>query len=190
MAYQSFSTNTRKRTTPRIQYVKGYLGQASVQGQESLPIYNSQAILSGMCISRVYDDGQWKWQLGHVAGNQPFVAHQDYTDPDVVASGKLTGMLLTPGGIEFRTGHILLGTEANWDAGAKVSAVLFDNGTAANRGKFKLAASGEDIVGQLAGAHKDGLIDVASENTEVTPVSGVVAVAQIQGAFVTGNTMA
>lgn len=200
MSYQSFGTGVRRRSKPRLIHVNGYTGQSTSKRSVQRPIYNGQAIMSGMCVSEIYDNGQWKFQKGVNASDihaPVFIAHQDYNEPDVLASGILEAFPLSDTTREYRTGYFKTGTTAapddegliaSFKNGKLVSAFLSSH---ADAGSFKIAESTQIVVGAVAGAHYDSPIDIASEALYVTPdADGKVLVLQFGGAFVPGQVAA
>lgn len=187
------NSGTLRRDIPRLQFVRGYSGQSSQFPSEHLKRYSNAAIRSGMCISKFYNTATeaHEWKIGHIAGSVPYVAVQDYDDNDVIASGNLISGIPLSGDFEFRTGYYAAGTLANWDSDKPITAIADGVSTSgAESGKFKIATSGDVIVGYVNG-HQNGPLDVAAENTNVTPdADGKVLVVQLVARFAPGNLLA
>lgn len=166
---------------------------------ETWPAYNDQSIKSGQVLSKIPSGGTYYFQRGLAtkAGvgatgatvALPFLAILDDTDPDVVAAGGIWAVAFSEN-FSVETPWFVTGTEANWDAGAEISAYSAADGTDANRGKIKLAASGEIIIGVLTGDHKDGLVNRADAHPEVTAVAGAVNVACFASSWSPGQLAA
>lgn len=193
-------SGTLRRDKPCIQFVKGFDGQQSKALQETLFFKSGEQIRSGMVISKTYvtANGRYEWVAGLVANATPYMADQDYDNADVVGSGgQITGYPLSSE-IEVRTPWVKLTANDNstdntggWDDDVRVSAVARDPNASqgATHGRLKLAESGDPVVAYLSGGMKDGLLNVAAENTNVTPdAAGKVLVAQIVANFVRGVT--
>lgn len=173
----TFSKGHLQRSAPLLRIVNGHEGQHSRFAQATAPVYTGQTILSGMVMSQVWESARsaYAWKPGITANAPAFVALNDSHDPDVVASQQFIGIPLNAG-FNFETGHVVIGTLANWDANARVSAFPVDD---ADAGKFKLAASTETILGTLMIPHKDGLLDVTARYPEVVRTNNKVQVARI-----------
>lgn len=191
-------SGTLRRDKPRIQFVKGFDGQQSKQLQETLYFKAGEQIRSGMVISKTYvtANSRYEWVAGLVANAVPFLADQDYDDADVVgAGGQITGYPLSSE-FEVRTPWVKLTANDNatdntgsWDDDVRLSAVarVVSDAQTSVHGRLKLAESSDPVVAYLSGGHKDGLLDVAAENTNVTPdANRKVLVAQLTANFVRG----
>lgn len=182
---------TLQRTKPRLRVIKGYVGQNSNQRQEVAPVASGMAIMSGMLISKLWstDNSRYEWVLGLVSGAIPYIALQDYTDADVLAAGGLTG-LSCAGQFTLESAYFVEGTTANWVDNAAVSAYANDDATAANRGKLKLAASGDPILGTVIRQHAD-LDDARPYSSNVVPdADGRVEVVRFDTGWVKGQLAA
>ena len=156
---------TLQRTYPRLRVLRGYVGQNSNQRGESAPVKDGEVIMSGMCISKLWNPTttKYEWVRGLVSGAVPYVALQDYNDVDVLGSGSLTGLSCS-GQYTFESPYFV-GTTA-LDDGALVSAYANDDATDALRGKFKIAASTNPILGVVVRL-KDGPADASGYSSNV-----------------------
>lgn len=182
---------TLQRSKPRLRVIKGYVGQNSNQRQEVAPVASGMVIMSGDVISKfwVTDPGRYEWVLGLVSGATPYIALQDYNDSDVIAAGGLTG-LSCAGQFTLESAYFVEGTTANWLDGAAVSAYANDDATAANRGKLKLAATNDPILGSVIRQHAD-LDNARPYSSNVTPDGdNRVEVVRFETGFVKGNLAA
>jgi hypothetical protein len=161
-----------------LRIVRGYQGQETSFNQESAPVYTGVTIKSGMVMSLHYDSTKeaYAWKPGVVAGAPAYIAINDSTDSDVVAADRFIGISLTNPNLVFESGWFVTGTAGDWDANAAISAYAHDDGTEANRGKFKIAASGNMILGTLQPPHRNGLLDVTDRYPEVARTNNVVQV--------------
>ena len=162
----AFTTGILQRSAPPLRIVRGHEGQESRFNQESAPVFTGKTIKSGMAMSLVYDTDKsaYAWKPGITAGQPAYVAIYDSTEADAVASGQFIGISLETAGLVFESGWFVLGTAGDWDAGAKISAVATED---ANSGKFKIAGSGEMVLGTLRPPHRNGLLDRAERYPEV-----------------------
>jgi hypothetical protein len=176
---------TVTRTKPRLRFVKGFDGQQALKLAKSLPIAAGQTPLSGQVVSILWNPGttRYEWVVGLESGAVPYIADKDYDDPDVQSSNSLQAFPLTSE-IEFQSGYFTTGDVTAWNDDASVTAIAFGAGGA---GGFKIAGSGDPIVGYLNGGHKGALLDIAGENSNVArDGNGQVLVAQISARFVKG----
>jgi hypothetical protein len=179
---------TLQRLNPRLRVIKGYVGQNSNQRQEVCPVASGMAIMSGMVISKLWstDNARYEWVLGLVAGAEPYIALQDYTDTDVLAADGLTG-LSCAGQYTLESAYFVTGTAANWSDNAKVSAYANNDGTSSNRGLLKLAVTGDPVIGSVIRLHA-GLADARPYTSNVVPAgNGTVEVARFDTGYVNGN---
>jgi hypothetical protein len=177
-----------QRAKPRLQFVKGYDGQQAAKFAENLPVTPNVAVYSGQVVSKLYstDRSRYEWALGLVSGGTPFVAEKDYDDADVQAAGNLQAFPLDSV-IEFRTGWVVPGTLSAWSDDVRLTAVAQGQ---TNAGSLAVATSGDPVVGIVSGGLYQGLLDVASENTNVVrDGNGQVLVAQLRSAFNRGATV-
>lgn len=187
---------------PRLRFVRGFDGQQASKLQKTAPFKAGEKIRSGMLISLYYvtANSRYEWVAGLVSGAVPYVADQDYDDPDVIGAGNLLSGYPLSSEIEVQVSYARLTADnnsdntASWDDGAALAGVTRNPASAFNAatdGFFKLAQSGDQIVAYLSGGHINGLLDVASFNTNVTrDGNGKVLVAQFTANYVTGNTLA
>lgn len=190
-ATTSFSRGNLTRSAPCLRIVRGHKGQDPLFNQESAPIYTGETIRSGMVMSLHYDSAKsaYAWKPGVLAGAPAFIALNDSADPDVQAADAFIGIALTNPDFIFESGFFVTGTAGDWDTDAKISAYAHDDGTAANRGKFKIAASGNMVLGILTPPHRNGLLDVTERYPEVTKTNGVVQVFRARAAHNLGATV-
>lgn len=166
----------KKRDKIRLTFRHGFDGQQSTKLKESLHIYGDSQIRSGMIISKFYNSAnqRYEWKIGLIAGATPFIAEQDYDEFDVRgAGGVLTGYNLSSE-IEVLTGWVVLGTEANWDDDKPVTAIAEGQN---NAGCITLATTNDPIIGYLSGGHKDGLLNLADQVSNVVKTNGKVPAA-------------
>lgn len=175
----AYSVGSLQRSVPLIRIVRGHQGQETQFNQESAPVYTGDTIKSGMVMSLVYDSTKsaYAWRPGVTAGAPAYVALNDSTDSDVVAADRLIGISLETAGFVFESGWFVAGTAGDWDANAKIAGYAVGNSDA---GKFKIAGSGEMVLGILRPPHRNGLLDVVDQYPEVAPDGdGKVLVARI-----------
>lgn len=188
---------------PRLRFVRGQDGQQASKLQRTAPVRAGEKIRSGMLISLYYvtANARYEWVAGLVSGAIPYVADHDYDDPDVYGSGNLLSGYPLSSEIEVQVSFARLTANnnsdntANWDEAAALAGVVRDPTVSFNAttdGFFKLAESGEQVVAYLSGGvHINGLVDVASFNTNVTrDANGKVLVAQFTGNYTKGNLLA
>lgn len=148
---------TYQRTVPRVNVVRGYMGnETSAMTRSAKPTVNA-GIMSGMLISLV--GGQWV--KGCAAASEPYIAFHDQTDTDVVSSGLLLG-LSCAGQYEIETG---------WFDNTVVyleGSALIAGATAGQIG-LKVAADGKDTIGF---ASRGGRQDVTKTNSMAAPTGG------------------
>jgi hypothetical protein len=79
---------TYQRIAPRVNVLRGYMGNEPYGRSYSAPVASGVTILSGQLISL----SSGSWVLGVTAGSEPFIAFADSTDTDVISSGLLLGL--------------------------------------------------------------------------------------------------
>lgn len=172
---QLYPGRRHTRAKAPLQILRGYYpnepGHLSVTATPKL----GAGILQGMAIT-LNNDGEWiKAKIVAVAGvggwpdakglsTSVFIARQDQEDPAVQSSGKLTGLDCS-GTFEVQTGYVVAGTFAR-----DVEVTIAD-GT----GEFKLAVTGDHVVGRVSavGAGVGGLIAYSG----LTPPTATLAAA-------------
>jgi len=190
----------QKRDKPRLRFVKGYNGQNSLKLQDVLPVYNNGLVRSGMIVSKFYNSAtaQYEWKIGLIAGKTPYIAENDYDDNDVLGAGGLITAYPLNSEIEIQTPFFCdadgtdIGTAASdvasFDEDAPITAIEAGQTGA---GCICIAGSAKAVIGYLSGGHISALLDVASENTNVTrDANNKVLVAQFKAAFVPANLTA
>lgn len=191
MSYPAFNHGPLRQNYPRVQFTRGYDPMGARNRQAVAPVKSGETIKSGMCACLVYNSvtQQEEWVAGLTAGRQPFVIIQEPSDMDTQGNGAFVAGISLSDPISFETAHVTVGTAADWDTGAAVTAEAA--GTPGTSGKFKLATTGNRILGYLAEGHINGLIDRAYQHFEVTrDGNGQVLVAHIGAAYVPGNLAA
>lgn len=186
----------RKRAKPRINFKRGYTGQTAHNLQKSLHINNDAQILSGMCVSKFWNTAtaRHEWKIGLVTGAVPYVAYDDFDDPDVVGAGGILTAYALNDTIEFQTpyitdsdGSVIAGDIASIDDDRPLTAIAAGTTGA---GSFCIATAGTPVVGYLSGGHQNALINVAAENTNVTrDADGKVLVIQMTSSYQAGNEL-
>lgn len=185
-----FQKGPLRQSYPTVQFTQGYDPMGTRNRAAVAPVKSGETLKSGMVACLVYNTGtqQEEWVPGLTANRQPYVIETEPSAQDSQAVGGLVRGISLSDAVSFETAFFVAGTVANWDSGREISAYAAGDG---NAGKFKLAASGEAIVGVCGPGHINGLIDRADQHYHVTrDGDGKVLVAHIQAAFVPGNLLA
>lgn len=161
-----------RRAKPRINVLRGWAGNEPQGLTRSAPPKTGEGILSGMLITLDTNDEWVKYDSAAHAGKCPFFAYHDQTDADVLSSGLLTG-LSCAGDYELQTGYFD-GTETY------VTNSPLVGGTGGLVGNVDLGASYAAAVELIGVATRGGVSDIASINSEATPVSGAVNVLNLK----------
>jgi hypothetical protein len=135
------------RQTPRIRVTVGWEGDAKSSFCESLPVASGQTIVSGQLITKTSNSGVWQFQLATptriAAGDLPFFAYFDSTDPATLAANALLGISCS-GKFELET--------AFYDAGTYNPGTLLAASTAVN-GNVMARTSGLFQIGVANGTN-------------------------------------
>ena len=130
------------RAKPRVQILRGWDLVSTSTLHQVHPVKAGEAIKSGMVISRVWDNvGRYEWVKGCANGRAPFIAFQDDTEADVVATDGLTGISIS-GDYEIQTGYFTTGGANTYN----IDDLLTFDGTTGN---VKKAAEGNYIIGRV-----------------------------------------
>jgi hypothetical protein len=145
------------RLYPRIVVRVGWKGDAESSFVDSLPPVASSGILSGQLIIKQLVSGVWSYAQATptllAAGNITAFAQFDATDPAVLASNLLPGLLCT-GKFEIET--------AFYDAGSYTPGTLLT--ASATAGNVAARTSGQTQIG-IVGSGYDGVGTVALTGT-------------------------
>ena len=172
------------RTKPRVQILRGWDLVSTSTLHQVHAVKANEAIKSGMVISREWVSGnnRYEWVKGCTSGKAPFIAFQDDTEADVVATDGLTGISIS-GDYEIQTGYFtapdFAGAGEN-DYVYKVDTLLTFDGTTGN---VKPASEGEYIIGRVTRIHGPKALNPASlsktqmffENSETLAGSTLIA---------------
>jgi hypothetical protein len=163
------------RTKPRVQILRGWdLVSTSTLHQVHAVKAGQEDIKSGMIISRVWNNtlSRYEWTKGVTANGLltpvPYIAFQDATEADVVASEGLTGISIS-GDYEIQTGYYSSGTY-NADV-----LLTFD----ADTGNVKPAVEGSYVIGRVTSIRGPKQLNPTTltktvlfyENSETTPAN-------------------
>jgi len=138
-----------RRTKPRLNVLRGYPGNESTSFTYSAKPKALEAIKSGMIISI---DSNGEWVKGAAAGDVPYLAYHDQSDPDVLACQKLLG-LSCAGNYEVETGYF--DTTDTWNrddvviAGTSTLTGSVDKGVALLGETIANGAALLDVVGYV-----------------------------------------
>ncbi len=160
------------RTKPRVQILRGWDLVSTSTLHQVHAVKAGEAIKSGMVISREWVSGnnRYEWVKGCVNGRAPFIAFQDATEADVVATEGLTGISIS-GDYEIQTGYFKTGQTYNAD-----TLLTYDGVT----GQVKPATEGQYVIGRVTRNYGVKTLTPAAlsrtqlffENSETTPVLG------------------
>ncbi len=155
-----------KRTLPRLNVLRGWPGNESTSLTHSAKPKASEGILSGMVIT-LDTNGEWIKATAVLSNNKVvYWATADQSDTDVVSSGRLVGLSVL-GKYELQTPYFKADDVYATDSWLKVHSVA---------GYVALATintATDEIVGICT---RGGKSNIASTNSEATPVAGAVNV--------------
>ena len=162
------------RTKPRVQILRGWDLVSTSTLHQVHAVKAGEAIKSGMVISREWVSGnnRYEWVKGCVNGRAPFIAFQDATEADVVATEGLTGISIS-GDYEIQTGYFKTGQTYNAD-----TLLTYDGVT----GEVKPAAEGNYVIGRVTRNQGPKQLNPTAltktvlfyENSETTPANSSV----------------
>lgn len=159
------------RTKPRVQILRGWDLVSTSTLHQVHAVKAGEAIKSGMVISREWVSGnnRYEWVKGCTTGKAPFIAFQDATEADVVATEGLTGISIS-GDYEIQTGYFKTGQTYNAD-----TLLTFDGTT----GDVKPAAEGDYVIGRVTRNQGTKQLNPTGtalfyENSETTPANSSV----------------
>lgn len=176
------------RAKPFVAITQGYTPEDAIMRYRLAPCLDTteiSTIKSGMVVSLVLDSGAYKWRRGFVAGAVPHIAMYDGVDPLYTASGKLPAIPLS-GQFTLKTGYFNEAAAASFVPGVAISAYAFNDGTDANKGRLKIAASGETIVARGVSQGADGTSTASTDQAYAgLTVSGVdnASMVEVESAF-------
>ena len=154
------------RTKPRVQILRGWDLVSTSTLHQVHAVKAGEAIKSGMVISREWVSGnnRYEWVKGCVNGRAPFIAFQDATEADVVATEGLTGISIS-GDYEIQTGYFK--TEQTYN----IDTLLTYDGVS---GEVKPAAEGNYVIGRVTRIRDPKQLNPTGvalfyENSETTP---------------------
>jgi len=159
-----------------VAITQGYTPEDAVMRYNLAPCLDATEtaeIKSGMVVSLVLDSGAYKWRRGIAAGAVPHIAIYDGNDPLVLASRKLPALSMG-GQFTLKTGYFNEAAADSFIPGVALSAYQHNDGTAANRGRLKIGASGEVVVARGVSDGASGSATAATdEDWPLMTVSGV-----------------
>ncbi len=157
-----------ERATPILRVLRGELMTLPSQRSQRHAPKAGQDIKSAMLIS--YDISDDAWVKGMSDGSIPYLAREDDTEYDVLASGVLTGLSLAdPVRVQtgfFDAGTYAIGTPVTWSTGTA--------------GNIKEAATTDTIIGYVA---SPGKVDISGEVSGVTKTDGQILVVTFDAVF-------
>lgn len=161
----------------RLTIHRGGVGQRPNRLSATHPVADGETILSGMVMTLIREAGANKWVRGVALASQPnayYVAVDDSTDGDVVASGTLQGLSVR-GDYEVSTSQFKAGE----------SYVVGDLLTPdADTGLFKKATTGDIAIAQVVKDY-DGPVDLGASFTDLVPTPATTISSGVQGGLYT-----
>jgi hypothetical protein len=158
-----------QRATPKLRILRGDIPTLPSQRSQRHAPKPGEDILSGMLIS--YKIADQAWVKGLSDGAIPFLAREDDTEYDVLASGVLTGLSLADP-VRVQTAFFVSGVYVPGD--------LLTPATGGDVGKLKVGASGDPLVGIVS---PNGVVDINGiESGVVVDGDGAILVLEFDSA--------
>lgn len=153
---------TYQRSTPKLRILRGDIPTLPSQRSRRYAPKAGEGILSGHLIS--YSVADQAWVKGMSSGGIPFLAREDDTEYDVLASGVLTGLSLADP-VRVQTAFFVSGTYLPNDP--------LTPATGGDAGKIKKATGTDPIIGYCS---ETPIVDINGIESGVVVTDGQILV--------------